>query len=247
MPKIVWNDTYYVRIYELARTGLSDIKIAHALGVHPKCLVKWKKQKPAVRDALDRGRGKGEHSTLSTFTDYVYERLPKRARKLWERLEECEEKSNAVERIEALLQDEGKSMRQHLFLHALVSSNFNPSVATKRINISYGAMLNWCENDPDFHDLYDQMLLHKKNFFEECLIKLCKRGDPNAIIFANRTINRDRGYGDQTTVKVEGQINHVHGLIELPIEQLNLPLETRKQMLNALRLKKPEIVEAEAQ
>src|SRR5690606_21892274 len=71
-----------------------------------------------------------------------------------------------------------------------------------------------------------------KNFIEDGLMDLIEIRNPNAVIFANKTLNRDRGYDEKIEVHHSGQVNHKH---EFSIDQLNLDTETKRKVLNAIR------------
>lgn len=229
-----WLDDYYLEAYLLARQGLPDSQIAKTLGVSPSTFKAWKEDRRALRRTLKRARKSDENSgSAISFSDYVYEQLPSRLQKVLDRINEYTEQSNAVEKIETLLQDEGLGARQHLFVHSLITNAFNISRACSQVNITTNTFRRWCNNDPDFHDLIVEMDWHKGNFFESALINLVKSGDSSAIIYANKTFNKKRGYGEKLEVDVSGTITHNHQLVD--VDQLNLPLETRKQILIAYR------------
>lgn len=231
-----WSDEHYVTAYELARSGFSDAKIREAMGVSEKTWLRWKKVKPAFRQAIERGRKYSGHAAgKTTFRDYVYDRLPDDLKELWDQLEECEREKNGIKRMEALLENAGKGARQHLFLYALVHHNFNPSQACRSVNISRRTFDHWCTHDPDFQRLVDEIHWHKKNFYEQALVERIKEGDVACTIFANRTFNKDRGYSEKFEVDLQGKVEHTHKII--PLDALDLPLETRRQILQAYREK----------
>lgn len=234
MPRETWKDTNYVKIYRLAQSGLSDRKIARALGISMSGFMLWKTRKPAVKDALRQARA--ADNKASTFNDYVFDRLPAHLQVLWKRIKACDDMDNAKERCEALLSEAGKNARQNIFLYALTSSNFNASEACRRANINRKTMENWIRYDPDFVELMDEIKFHKKNFLETALLQLAKEGDTHAIIFGNRTLNADRGYGEKVEHQVSGDINVNVNVV--PIEQLSLPIETRREILDAIRAAK---------
>jgi hypothetical protein len=80
-------------------------------------------------------------------------------------------------------------------------------------------------------DLLVEVEQIKKDFFEEGLLKLVKAGDSSATIFGNRTLNRDRGYGEVTETRVSGVV----GVASLPLDKLNLPVDVLRVVLNAVR------------
>lgn len=237
MPKNLWNLSYINRAYELAKTGMTNSTIAKTLGISIGTFKVWQEDKPEFKEAIEKGRGASR--TLmeqSTFAEYVFNRLPAHLRDLWKEIHACEEEENGIERIEKLLACCGKKTKQHLFLYAIVHTNFNASAALRLINVPRKSFESWLHKDPDFAELMDEIHWHKKNFFEEALVRLVKRGDPGAIIFVNKTYNRDRGYTDKLDVSITGQVNHLHAAVK--VDELNLPLEQRKTLLEAVRKQK---------
>ena len=73
----------------------------------------------------------------------------------------------------------------------------------------------------------------KKNFFESSLIGLVEEGHPGAVIFANKTVNADRGYSEKLRIEHTAQGNDL-----IDINELELDLDTRKKILDAIRSKK---------
>jgi len=227
-----WNDKYYVECYELAKQGCKNSQIAKILGVPIDTFKRWISERPALKDALKRARGGNEGTKTETFIEYVYNRLPEHIKSLWDELEQANKKGNSLQRIEALLKDKGKKTLQHLYVHALISSNFNASEACRRLNISMSRVKGWMA-DPDFAQLIDEVLEHKKNICESALMGLVMQGETSAVIFANRTLNRDRGYGDKT----EHIHTHAGGVLHGHVDVDALPIELRRQLLNATREK----------
>ncbi len=239
-----WQDIFLVRSYEMARSGLKDSQIADALGVSRVTFTKWKEDKPALNDALSMGRvNQSKGNGVQRFLEYTYDRLPPDLKELWDEIKKVDEgKSNLVS-LEAILQDAGEKARQELFFHALVHYNFNPSHACRAVNVSKDELDRWVTSDPDFARLVEQMHWHKKNLFEGKLVELVMQGDPSAVIFANKTHNRDRGYNDKVEVDVKHTHTHKHSH---RVKVSTLSLEAKKEMLAQLRAKQlPEHVEAE--
>lgn len=231
-----WTEDYYVTAYELAKSGLSDKGIAEVLGVSRVAFRLWKKEKPAFQKALDRGRRKQDGvRTANTFKDYVYDKLSDEAKALWDQLYSMEQENVGVAQIEALLADKGKDMRQQLVLHAITFSNFNLSRALSRVNVPKRTFDKWCAYDPDFANLIEELQWHKKNFFEGALCDLVSDGNSQAVLFANRSLNRDRGYSDKQEIEISGNIDHNHSVTVLDLSKIDLPLDVRKQLLKATR------------
>jgi len=245
MAKTIWTDENYVTCYELARSGISEQRMAQALGVAVSTLRKWKTNKPALADAIKRGKGSLDDNTpTQTFQQYIYQKLPEHLMQLYNEIEACESESNGIQKVEALLSKHGKRARQHLFLHALVSGNFNVSRACSMVNISRKTFEHWVTNEPEFHELMEEIDFHKKNYFESALVGLVARGDSSATIFVNKTINRDRGYNEKIDLNVSGNIEHEHLHAHIAVDELQLRLETRKEILEAIRNRKD--IEAKA-
>lgn len=223
MPKVSWKNEHYVRIYQGAKEGLKNTQIARLLGVAKITFKKWVKKDPAVRDALEQGRkSPGEDST--TLNEYVYKRLPEHLQEHWDQLMEWKDSPNAQRRMDALFANKGQNVRQTLFLHALTVTNFNASEACRRVGISKSTLDQW-KLDPMFAELLDQSKWHMENFLESALMKLVKKGETSAVIFANKTINSKRGYAEQSTQKVEVSGSVQHNVLDL--NSLNLPTKLR--------------------
>lgn len=229
---------FYVRAYEYAKAGESDAAIGKLLGVSAQTIKTWKAAKPAFKEAITRGRKQSSSDGMSQFKDYVYKRLPAELQELWSYLEDADhDDSSQIERMEAMLNDAGIRARQHLFINALISSNFNKGKALRFVNTSYRTLKQWITNDPQFGELLDAVHEAKKDAFESALCLAVKRGETAAVIFANETLNRDRGYGRK--VQVQGEIehkhqhDHTHKLVSW--QDLNLPVDIQREILKALR------------
>jgi len=234
MPKRKWCEDYYVTAYELARSGLSDNKIAEAMGVSLGTLRDWRIEFPAFTNAIRRGKAFAtKQNGTVTFRDYVYKRLPPDLRELWDKINACERHTNGIQKIEALFAEQGLRARQHLFLYALTASNFNASLACRKVGISRQTMLDWKERDPSFSVLLDEIDWHKGNFFESALIRAVKEGDTSTIMMANRTFNKNRGYGTKVEVEHTGEVNHNLNIVNL--DAITLPIEVRRQLLEAIK------------
>lgn len=218
-------------VFDLARTGMSDVDIAEHLDVTPQHFCKWKK-KTEIINALKQARKGGDRKVdVSTFKDFVAGRLPKHLRELWQEIERAEDETNRIELVEVLLSRAGKRARQQLFLHAFLSSMYNVSTACRMVNITRNCFMKWVREDPDFGELIEEMQQIKKDFGESALLNLIRSGDSKATIFFNKTQNRDRGYGESL------EITNKHDPA-MSIDELELPLETRREILRAIRAKR---------
>jgi hypothetical protein len=218
-----WKDEMLVEAHELARSGMKDAAIARTIGVAPATFAGWVQTKPALRRVLKRARTGKRGEGYTSFRDFVYGRLPKRAQELWDRLEEVErlgahpERGKMARSILRRIQEEATHIRMSLFIHAMVSTNFMVTAACNKVGISPGLVREWELRSPDF---------------KTHLINLVRSGDSAATIFANKTINRDRGYNE----KVQVEVNHTHsGKVALDVKDLSD--EVIKGLLEAQRRK----------
>lgn len=232
--KTKFKSAYYVRVFRLAQQGLKNKAIAEAIGVSLPTFKLWIKKHPAFREALRDARTvpKGEDSP-NTLNSFVYQRLPARLQPIWDAMCEAEEEPNGEKRLELLTRNQGKSTMQHLWLHALVCSNFNRNEACRRTNVARSTVAEWAKSDPDFHALCDEMLHMKKDFVEGCLMNLVAGGDSAATIFAAKSLLKKEGYDPKTTIQIEGDVTHKHfdmlGMLG------KMSLTAQKEFLAAMR------------
>jgi hypothetical protein len=179
--------------------------------------------------------------TRETFTGYIFKHLSREARTVWEEIQFWDEASS-YDKIEAVLTGQTKRIRQELFIHALVSTNFDISEALRMVAMSRTTFNHWRDNDLEFRQLVEEIQWHKKNFFEHALMDLVEQRHPSAVLFVNRTINADRGYSEKLEVQHSGSI----AAGEFNIEELDLDLDTRRKILEAMRRKKQAVQDVQA-
>lgn len=221
---------YIFQAYDLAKSGASEKRIAETIGVTRQTFRKWRMRYKVLDKAIKYASRSSGSGGTTTFTEYVYGLLPPYLQVLWRQINNLGKRPDQTQ-IEALLYDQGKRARQHLFIHALVNSSFNVSEACRKVGVTWTAVNKWEKYDPDFRDLMKEIHLHKKNFFESALVRLIAQGDSAATIFANKTVNRDRGYSDK--VQVEHTHTHTHTMVA--IDTLDLPLDVKKLILQKMR------------
>lgn len=227
-PHKKWKDEFYVEIFEYARTGMSNNEIAQAIGVAKDTFANYVYEKPALKAALKRARTAED----STFLDYVYKHLPSDLQEKWDKIHAFHKEKNGMLKVKAMVEQCGIRTKQHLFLYAFCHYSFNPTMALRKLCLSKKKDLDvWVETDPDFAKLLEEVNWHKANFFEDALIRQVKAGEIHAIIFANKTFNRDRGYGE----KAKGETEDKAPPNLISIETLNLTLESKKELLASLR------------
>lgn len=234
--RVYWSDTFYVLAYESAKQGLNNREIAERLGCSYPSFTNWLGEKPALKDAILKGREQNE----MTFSDFVYKHLPPDLKDLYNEIADVGDSRDALTRITSLLHDKGDAVKQHLFLYALVESDFDPSQALSKLALNKAHLDKWVRTDPNFGRLCEEVIFHKKNFLEGALFKLIKQGDKSAIIFGNKTLNSDRGFGNTLKVQHDGQVN-VTGQISM--EDLPLSLEDKKKILQAIKQKRNQLPE----
>lgn len=235
-PKQVWKDEFYFEIYEMVKQGATYEEIGNALGVKPGTInTKWLVEKPLLRHAVDRAMAvrKEAKNGGDEFRTYLEERLPPKVKALYEEIEYWCDHAEGPEKIRALIAPHGNKMHQSLWLHAMIDTNFDTSEACRKVNVTKRLLDKWTEEDPDFPSLVDEVQWHKKNFFEKALIDMGTLRDSKAVVFANQTLNRDRGYGKSLDVKMSGTVTHAH--VVIPVEKLNLPLEVLMQIEQAMQ------------
>jgi len=236
--RTIWKDSFYVAVYNLARMGLKETQLAKALGISLPTFRSWERKKDAFKSAIQKGRKeyRGRNNKTASFGDYVYNRLPKELRLIWNKINRLDKKPKGLEEIEAILDRKGKRVRQQLFLHAWISGNFSVSEALRKVNINRSTLERWKKQDAGFADLVKEIPWYRKNFFEDHLSRLVAGGDSGAIIFVNRTYNRDRGYNEKVDIdmNLSGELNQN----VMSVDMMKLPLQTRKEILKSLRQNK---------
>lgn len=227
---------WYVESYKLSRSGLSDKKIAAALGISYMTFYRYKKEDKTLQKALDDGR-QGGVKPMESFRDYVFHRLPENLKEIWDEIQACDaEEDSPITHLENYLSEAGLRGRQHLFLYALVHYNFSISDACRAVNIRRSTFNDWM-GDYEFAELIKEINQAKKDFFEAALVGAVKNGETSAIIFANKSLNSDRGYGaseKKVKVSVEGSVDHAH-THTISVNDLNLDLEAKMKLLEAYR------------
>ena len=228
MPKIEWQDDYYYKLYALAAAGYSTQAIAEAVGIDHGTLLKWQKEHPALERAIAEGH-RTSTGLATKLPEYIFARLSPELQLIWDDILLVWNEANGHIKIEKALEGKGKRERQHLFLYALAATTYSASKACVMLNISKATLDYWSQ-DPDFHELWNEIEWHKKNFCEDKLMELVNAGWPAAVIMVNKTLNADRGYGNK--LQVTGNIQHTHVTVDLG--RLNLPDEVMDTVVQAM-------------
>ena len=235
--KAIWRDEFYIDAYILAKGGASNYAISKALGFAKESAVDTLLgYKPILRYALETARGKGSRRKVQEeFNEYIYGHLSPQMKALWDKITYWDDNAEGPEKIQLLLGPENKRVRQQLWVHAMVKSNFNATEACRVTHCSKRTIDAWAKTDPEFPALLEELQWHKKNYFESALVDLAAMQNVPAIIFANRTLNKDRGYSETLQVQMGGSVEVNHNVISM--DQLDLSLEVRVAIREAMRAK----------
>lgn len=228
-----WNPIFLVRVYKLAKLGFTDVDIEKDLGVSHVGFYKWKKEHPELEETLVMARK--EKDCGETLADWIFSRLSPELKSIWQKIGRLEKKIDGVARISALLSGHGKVAKQELFLYALCSHHFSRTRAMKKVGITKGELDEWISTDNGFAKLVEEMEWHKGNFFEDSLVKLVQEGNPVAVVFANKTFNRGRGYGTHSSVDVNVNGQMLHGVLDLSELIPMLSDGCKTELLSAIR------------
>lgn len=204
---------YYIEVYRLAAAGQTRRDIAATLGINFETLQLWCKKKKTLRWAYYEGRNPKGRTTVDNIMDYVAGRLPKEQLDLYNEIRRFNKDEEGYERVRQLLEGKGDTVKQHLFLHAYVSSNFDKTRAMRQICITTKTLSRWMQN-PHFTELFKSIDDAMDDFYLGSLNKAIKDGDTQAIIHAAKTRLRKRGFGEKMEVSHvhEGTITHAFQL-----------------------------------
>lgn len=89
-----------------------------------------------------------------------------------------------------------------LFLKIFKECNGNVSAACESFGCERRTFYYWCEKYEEFRKAADEVREERIDFIENALDKRIKAGDTTAIIFALKTIGKDRGYVERVEQKV---------------------------------------------
>jgi len=227
----LFKTKYLIDIYSLARDGANDKIIAKALGVTPSCFCGWKKSRPGVQYAIKKAYRDRKNNDKMDWKTYIRGRLPSHLQALWDEITEFERDTSGYGKIEKLLSKKSRRIRQELLVYAILVTGFSLTKALRKVAIKRVTFYKWIESDPEFVELLNEVNEMKKDFFEEGLLRLVKAGDSPAIIFGNRTLNRDRGYGEILETRSSLNVS----VTSIPIGKLNLSPDILRTILDAVK------------
>ncbi len=227
-----WKPILLVKIYRLARLGVPEREMCAQIGISRKTLFFWKKEFPELREAFSMAAH--ELADGESMPAWMYKHLTPEMGTLWEKILIWSREEDGLSKVEMMLEDHGKKVRQQLFLYALCVCKFSCSRAMKKVLITKKELDKWLL-DPEFRDLMEEVEWHKGNFFEESLVKLVKEGNPQAVLFANKTFNKSRGYMARSEIDVNHSGMVMHGIVDLGELLPFLSKDSKLDLMAAIR------------
>lgn len=228
MARHAWKDENYVNIYELRKAGASKKEICDVLEVDKKTLEYWIECRPALAAVFEQ-----TEPNKNGEDEFFYKQLNPEYQAIWDELKKVSKKISTWDRAKMMLDNAGEKARQRLFLHALCVTCFSVNQSMKMVGVSKSDLSKW-ERDPMFVKLAGQIEWHKKNFIDDAMLKLVARGVPAAVMFAAKTMNKDRGWQEKHIVEHTGEVAHTVKLADLlekmPLDQQLAILDTFKDM-----------------
>lgn len=90
---------------------------------------------------------------------------------------------------------------------ALVESYGVISEVARKLKCSRTTIYNYLHDNPELENIRIDQRESLKDLIENSLIKKLKAGDTPIIIFAAKTILRDRGYAEKQDINVSGEVS----------------------------------------
>jgi hypothetical protein len=219
-------------VYDMCKDGQTREAIAARLGIPLEVYKRWLTKNPAISLASKCGKvHKGDRVEQATaFDEFILGKLPEDLKPFWL---DCRMAQKRGKEVPIGVQKLETEQRQMLFLTAWMKFRFNATKALRFTGIKRDTLNNWMTS-PRFQKLMHELSEAKKDFFEDALIGSVVRGETAAIVFANKTLNRDRGYGEKREVEVSGAIQHNHSQQMIDLSDLNLPIEIQAAIADAM-------------
>lgn len=234
MPKVIWKEEFLAQAYRLARAGESDSSMAAAMGIHLNTLKQWVKKRPSFAAMVEEGRRARdqERSSLSQTSQahrYVHRRLPARLADFWATIKPAYADRSQLHLINLDVDSLAEEEQQLVYLHAVIECNYNHSRARMVCGLPLDRVNLWAK-DARMRRWLKEVEESKKDFVEEALMDLVARRETSAVIFAARTLCRDRGYSDKLQVDLRADDQTaIDELRALTLEQRRLILEALEQ------------------
>lgn len=110
--------------------------------------------------------------------------------------------------------------KKALMIDALQSQLGAVTIACKQVGISRQTHYKWLKTDENYKYFFEEIEFVSKDFGENALKKLIKEGNPSAIIFFNKTKNKDRGYCEKLELEHMGDNQMTINLITKSNEEI---------------------------
>jgi hypothetical protein len=230
MKRFRMSTRFLLDYYDAHLRSDKIFEIYNALGCSKAQLERWTRDNPELLEAkqlAEERRKKGQF-----FSEYIVGRLSPEARDCYDKISFWAAHESAASKIDKILEGKSKKLRQELFVHTLASTCFNVNEACRLTGINSAILGKWKE-DFEFRTMVSEIEFAKNNFIEQGLMDLIQARHPGAVLFANKTRNRDRGYGEVVAHEHSGTIQHA----ALNIDELELSVECRRELLQAIRTK----------
>ena len=111
-----------------------------------------------------------------------------------------------------------KAKKKKLMIEVLKNQLGIVSVACRQVGIHRDTHYKWMKEDENYKHFVEEAEFEVKDFGEHSLFKLIKEGNPAAVIFFNKTKNRDRGYIEKREIE--------HSTNDFKVE-INIPKEVK--------------------
>jgi hypothetical protein len=197
--RIKYSPEHAIPAAVLAYAGCNDAEICRHLKMTDFTIRKWRKKYPFFKKALEQGRYLRTLRNTDSMQEWVIGRLTPKAKEVWESIMFWQEHEDEYGKIKQVIGHQTEHIRQRVWLHAFIRCKFSMSAACKLVGVSRQVVDQWRLNG-DFKRMVDEILEMQGDFIEEALMDLVAARDTGAVIFASRTKNRDRGYGDRLDI-----------------------------------------------
>jgi len=94
-----------------------------------------------------------------------------------------------------------KAKKKKLMAEALNVNLGIVSMACRQVGISRDTHYRWLKEDPKYKKYLEDAHFNQKDFGEHALMKLVREGNASAVLFFNKTINKDRGYIEKQEIE----------------------------------------------
>jgi len=110
-------------------------------------------------------------------------------------------KSNKIQQ-----KPKGLKAKKKLMIEAIIRQLGIVSSAAKQVGINNSTHYEWLKKDKVYKKAVEESEFILKDFGENALFKLISSGNPQSVIFFNKTRNRDRGYSESIKIEHSGKI-----------------------------------------